>query len=151
MEHFRFEGSRIEEIVVYFGFDFRVDPFADVKVKRLSKAFATGEVDYIAGNIAKDVQWHFVGEAELQGREAVTNMLEPMRGVVAEEYRTKNIITAGNKAVVEGTMIMPEENGQEKLYSFCDIYTFDHTDSNIIKELSAYLIELPSKEEANKQ
>ncbi|NGP46879.1 nuclear transport factor 2 family protein [Bacillaceae bacterium SIJ1] len=115
-------------------------------MQRLNDAFASGDADFLINHIAEDVQWNLVGEAVLRGKSDVINILEPMRGVVSTEYETKQIITHGNKAVVEGTMKMPKENGGEKLYSFCDIYTFDHSNNSTVSELTAYLIELRSHE-----
>ncbi|MBO0992732.1 nuclear transport factor 2 family protein [Bacillus sp. SD088] len=151
MEHFRFTGNQIQEIIVYFGFDLRNELLADETVLKFNNAFATGDADFVIDNVIENVQWHLVGAAELQGREAVKNMLEPMRGVASNEYQTNNIITQGNKAVIEGTMRMPKANGQEKLYAFCDIYTFDGANNNKIQDLTAYLIELSSQEEMNRE
>ncbi|SDM43295.1 hypothetical protein SAMN05216244_2454 [Sediminibacillus halophilus] len=39
-------------------------------------------------------------------------------------------------------MKTPSENGEEKMYAFCDIYTFHKSSDARIKQLSAYLIEL---------
>ncbi|MFD2043739.1 nuclear transport factor 2 family protein [Ornithinibacillus salinisoli] len=151
MEHFRFIDNQIKEVIVYFGFDLRKESSEVARAKRFSEAFAIGNVDYIFENIAEDVEWHFVGESKLQGREAVINMLEPMRGVVSEEYKTNNILIDGNKTVIEGTMKMSNENGEDQLYAYCDIYTFANTSKDTIKELTAYLIELPNGEVQNKK
>ncbi|SER23863.1 SnoaL-like domain-containing protein [Gracilibacillus ureilyticus] len=147
MERFRFSDNQITAIIVYFGFDFRKDTFAELRAKRFNDAFASGNVDYIIGNTANDVSWHLVGADELRGRESVNKMLEPMRGVVPKEYKTNNILIHGNKAVVEGTMIMPKANGEYQSYAYCDVYTFDQSNKETIKDLTAYLIELPNEKE----
>ena len=69
-------------------------------------------------------------------------MLEPMRDVVAEEYVTKNIITHGNVALIQGTMHMQNEAGQKSTFAFCDVYKLDKFKNGKIKELTAYLIQL---------
>lgn len=110
---------------------------------KLNDAFATGEVDFLIENLCEDIQWEYVGEKKIQGKETVVSkMLEPMRGVIAEQYVTKQIITHGNKAVIEGTMKMPDENGEERRYSFCDIYTLDKFKNGKIKTLTTYLIQI---------
>jgi ketosteroid isomerase-like protein len=146
MEHFLFFDGKISEITVYFGFDLKDDSVANAKVKRLNEAFVTGNTDYIVENLAEDVQWNFVGESVIEGKEAASNMLEPMRDVVAVENAIENIIVQGNNAVIEGTLKTPSENGEEKMYAFCDVYTFDQSSDSKIKKLSAYLIELTSGE-----
>lgn len=146
MEHFLFIDGKISEITVYFGFNYRDDAVINEKVKSLNKAFVTGDTDYIVENLAEDIQWNFVGEGVIEGKEAASNMLEPMRGVVAEEHTIENIIVQGNTAMIEGTMKTPSENDEEKVYAFCDVYTFDQSSDANIKKLSAYLLELTSEE-----
>lgn len=149
MEHFQFVDGEIKAIVVYFGFGLGVD--SSTRVKKLNDAFATGDTEYVIENVAEDVQWHLVGGPELRGKEAAKNMLQSMRGIVPKKYKTKNIIINGNKAVVEGTMKMPKSKNKEQLYAFCDIYTFDHANQETINQLSAYLIELPNREETDNE
>ncbi|WP_202081485.1 nuclear transport factor 2 family protein [Caldalkalibacillus salinus] len=151
MEHFRFFDNQIKEIIVYFGYDFREDPFSEMRAKRFNDAFSSGNIDFIIENIAEDVNWHVVGEPKLHGREAVVKMMEPMRGVVPKEYKTNNILINGNKAIIEGTLTMPKGNGEVQSYAYCDIYTFTHSNKDTIKDLTAYLIELPNEKELNNE
>lgn len=109
---------------------------------KVNEAFATGNVDFIFENITEDVQWHIVGESMIEGKNAVKKMLEPMRDVVAEEYVTENIITHGNVASIQGTMIMPNKAGQKRTFAFCDVYKLNKFKNGKIKELTAYIIEL---------
>ena len=142
MEHFSFEGNQIKDIDVYFGFEPREDSVLHMKVKELSEAFAKGNMDYIMDHVTENISWHFVGERYLHGKEAVRELLEPMRGVAASEYRTKNIMLYRNKAVVEGTMKMPSEDS----YAFCDVYTFDEVQHDKLAQLSAYIMKISDEE-----
>lgn len=146
MEHFLFEDGKINEITVYFGFDLNHDSISIAKVQRLNEAFVTGDIDYIVDNITEDIEWNFVGDSVIVGKEAARNILEPMRGVVAEEHRVEKIIVQGNNALVEGTMKLPSENGEGTTYAFCDVYKFNKENNNKVKALSAYLIELSSED-----
>ena len=110
--------------------------------QKINNAFMEGDVDFIIENVTEDVQWNIVGESNDQGKEAVIKMLEPMRGVAAEEYVTKKIITHGNTAAIEGTMKMPNEAGEKKTFAFCDIYQLDKFKNGKIKKMTAYIIEL---------
>ena len=145
MEFFRFAGNKIKDIVVYFGFDTKQDTFVHEVARKFRESFAVGDADYIIENINNDVEWYTIGEKNLQGKEAVTKMFEPMRGVAPKEYHTKTILTDGNKAVIEGTMKMPNKSGEEALYAFCDMYTFDPSNRNKIQAVTAYIIEVPSE------
>lgn len=142
MELFRFDGEEIKEIVVYFGFDNRDDRFARERVSKCNDAFIKGDADYIIHRVTDDVVWELVGEATLTGKEEVKNLLEPMRGVVAEEHLAETIITQGNQAIVQGTMVMPDGKGNKKRYAFSDMYTFRDETSEQIQALKAFLIEL---------
>ena len=110
--------------------------------QKINEAFAEGNVDFIVENMTEDVHWNIVGESNIRGKGAVIKMLEPMRGVVAEEYVTKKIIPHGNTAAIEGTMKMPNESGEKKTFAFCDIYTLDKFKNGKITKLTAYIIEL---------
>ncbi|WP_404456596.1 nuclear transport factor 2 family protein [Oceanobacillus kapialis] len=149
MEHFLFRDGKISEIKVYFGSDLKHESVFEDKAKRLNEAFVTGNTDYIVENLTEDVQWNFVGDSVIGGRETASNMLESMRGMAAEENTIKSIIVQGNNAVIEGTMKFTGEDAGEKLYAFCDIYTFDNSPDVRIKQLSAYLIELTNEDVSN--
>lgn len=110
--------------------------------QKIGEAFAKGDVDFLIENVTEDIKWNFVGQAIIVGKDAVTKMLEPMKGVEAKEYITNKLITHGKTAVIEGTMKMPEESGELKHFAFCDLYTLDKDENGKIKEMTAYLIEL---------
>ncbi|WP_036577774.1 nuclear transport factor 2 family protein [Oceanobacillus picturae] len=108
--------------------------------RKINNAFMTGDVDTIFANISEDIVWNMVGSNALKGKDAVKKEMEPMRGFETA-HQTKQIITHGKTAVIEGTMAM-EEEGVHKKYAFCDIYKLDkHKDGKII-EITAYLIEV---------
>lgn len=108
--------------------------------RRINTAFMTGDVDTIFANISENIVWNMVGSNALIGKDAVIKEMEPMRGLEIAHH-TKQIITHGKTAVIEGTMTMGEE-GAYKKYAFCDIYKLDkHKDGKII-EITAYLIEV---------
>ncbi|MUK88606.1 nuclear transport factor 2 family protein [Ornithinibacillus sp. L9] len=109
--------------------------------QKVNESFMKGDVDFLIENIAPNIEWYMVGEQTIVGKENVREMLEPMRGVVAEGYETKKIITHGDTAAIEGTMKMPDENGEIKSYAFCDIYKLDKFKGGKIKEMTAFVIE----------
>lgn len=146
MELFRFDGEEIKEIVVYFGFDNRNGMFARERVSKCNNAFIKGDADYIIHRVTDDVVWELVGEATLTGKEEVKNLLEPMRGIKAEEHLAETIITQGNQAIVQGTMVMPDGNGNKINYAFCDMYSFKDETSEQIQVLKAFIIEINEEE-----
>lgn len=146
MELFRFGGEQIQEIVVYFGFDNRKDRFVRERVSKCNDAFLKGDADYIINRVAEDVVWELVGETTLKGKEEIRKMLEPMRGVKIEEHHTETILTQGNQAIVQGTMVMPDGNGNKINYAFCDMYSFKDETSEQIQVLKAFIIEINEEE-----
>jgi|SRR5690625_592861 len=110
--------------------------------QKVNEAFAKGDVDFLMENLAENIQWDMVGNKTVHGKRAVMEMIEPMRGVEADNYVTNNIITHGNTAVIEGEMIMPKKDGSTATYAFCDLYKLDKFKNGKIKEMKAFLIEL---------
>ncbi|MBP2079092.1 nuclear transport factor 2 family protein [Oceanobacillus polygoni] len=110
--------------------------------QKINEAFATGDVDFILEHTAEDVVWNHVGQAVFEGKAAFAAEMEKMRGYTPQNYVTKQIITHGNSAVIEGSMTIPDEEGINKTYAFCDIYKLNKFKDGKIKELTAYLIEV---------
>ncbi|MFD2629803.1 nuclear transport factor 2 family protein [Oceanobacillus kapialis] len=109
--------------------------------KEINNAFMTGDVDTLIRNIADDIIWNMVGDKVIKGKDEVIKELEPMRGFKVP-HQTKQIITHGNTAVIEGTMTLDDGHGNKKKYAFCDIYKLNKFKNGKISEITAYLIEV---------
>jgi len=110
--------------------------------EEVNQAFATGDVDFLYEHAAEDIVMIQIGQNVIEGKTAFIEEMEPMRGVTPEEYVTKQIITHGNSAVIEGKMTFRDEEGNNKTYAFCDIYKLNAFKNGQIKEITAYLIEV---------
>lgn len=110
--------------------------------QQINEAFAQGDLDFLLEHAADDIELNEVGQEVLRGKEAFIQKMEPMRGVVPDEYHTTRIITHGLHAVIEGKMTMLDSAGKRKTYAFCDIYTLNKHKNGKIKELTTYVIEL---------
>lgn len=108
----------------------------------INETFARGDLDFLLEHVADDIEMKETGYAVIRGKEAFTQKMEPMRGVIPEEYHTTRIIIHGLHAVIEGTMKMFDSAGELKTYAFCDIYTLDKHNDGKIKELTTYVIEV---------
>ena len=85
---------------------------------------------------ADDMEWTFVGDKTLKGKEAVrqwmaTTYLEPPKFMVA------NLIAEGDFVTALGDITMKDENGKAADYSYCDIWRF--RDGQMV-ELRAFVI-----------
>ncbi|SDN77617.1 nuclear transport factor 2 family protein [Alkalicoccus daliensis] len=147
MEHFKFADSQIQEIIVYFGFE--EDVFSKARAKRFDDAFASGNIDFVMENISDETTWHLVGSEEITGKENIAEMFAPMREPNQMSNKTTHILVSGDKAVIEGEIEMPSEDGEIQIYAYCDVYTFAHPKKDMIKNLKAYMIALPKKMKKN--
>lgn len=110
--------------------------------EKVNQAFATGDVDFLYEHVADDIVLHQVGQNLIEGKTNFIEEMEPMRGGTPEKYETKQIITHGNSAVIEGKMTFKDEEGNSITYAFCDIYKLNAFQNGKIKEITAYLIEV---------
>jgi uncharacterized protein len=83
-----------------------------------------------------DIEWTFVGDKTLKGKEAVrqwmaTTYLEPPKFMVA------NLIAEGDFVTALGDITMKDEDGKAAHYAYCDIWRFR---SGKIVELRAFVI-----------
>jgi uncharacterized protein len=83
-----------------------------------------------------DIEWTFVGDKTLKGKEAVrqwmaTTYVEPPKFMVA------NLIAEGDFVTALGDITMKDEDGKAAHYAYCDIWRFR---SGKIVELRAFVI-----------
>jgi ketosteroid isomerase-like protein len=111
-------------------------------LEELNAAFERGDVDFILDHMTDDIHWHMVGDSPVEGKEAVEREMRAPNDGRLPTLHVESIITHGNRAAVEGTMTMPEENGHVKTYAFCDVYEMSGFGSNQVRALKAFVIEL---------
>jgi ketosteroid isomerase-like protein len=111
-------------------------------LQELNAAFERGDVDFILDHVADDIHWNMVGDSVVEGKEALREeMLAPDEGRLPKLH-VESIITHGNRAAVEGTMTLPDQNGAVKTYAFCDLYEMSGSGSDKVRALKAFVIEL---------
>lgn len=94
---------------------------------------------------ANDIEWTFVGDKTLKGKEAVrkymaTTYIEPPK------FTVTNLITEGDFVTALGDITMKDENGKAAHYSYCDVWRFR---GSKIVELRAFVIKTEVKDEAS--
>jgi hypothetical protein len=100
-------------------------------------AFAEGNANFIIDHVSNDIHWKIYGDKDVKGKEQFTAEINHMKDYIADEVVIDSIITHGKNAAVNGEMTMGD-----KVYAFCDIYTFKSASGRIISEMQSYVIKI---------
>ena len=106
-------------------------------------AVAEGNNEGLLSFCADDVEWTFVGDKTLKGKEAVrqymaTTYIEPPK------FTVTNLIAEGDFVTALGDITLKDEDGQAVHHSYCDVWRFR---GGKILELKAFVIKTEVKDE----
>ncbi|WNZ26296.1 nuclear transport factor 2 family protein [Leptolyngbya sp. NK1-12] len=92
-----------------------------------------------------DMEWTFVGDKTLKGKEAVrcwmaTAYIEPPK------FAVDHLIAEGDFVTALGNITMKDEDGKAAHYSYCDVWRFR---GGKIVELRAFVIKTETKDETS--
>lgn len=109
-----------------------------VILEKANAAVAEGDNEGFLSFCTDDVQWTFVGDQTLKGKEAVrqymaTTYLEPPK------FRVENLVAEGNYVTAIGTISLKNEQGKMIAYSYCDVWRFE---ADKMAELKAFVIQV---------
>jgi ketosteroid isomerase-like protein len=111
-------------------------------ITEVAKAFSNGEFEKTNHFISANAVWTVVGEDRFTGRQAILDQCEQVGNYfqsVTTDFRTLNVITEGNKVVINGTAEFLKDNKRVSFVSACDIYEFD--ENNQIQHVTSYCIQ----------
>jgi hypothetical protein len=108
----------------------------NIFIQKLTIAFAKGDARFILGSITDDIRWNIVGNTLIEGKAKVAETLKRLE--TATELTIDHIATHGKAGAVNGTRKLTSE----KVFGFCDVYTFSNAKGSAIKEITSYVIEL---------
>jgi ketosteroid isomerase-like protein len=111
-------------------------------ITEVAKAFSNGEFEKTNPFISANAVWTVVGEDRFTGRQAILDQCEQVGNYfqsVTTDFRTLNVITEGNKVVINGTAEFLKDNKRVSFVSACDIYEFD--ENNQIQHVTSYCIQ----------
>ncbi|KAM3113125.1 nuclear transport factor 2 family protein [Phormidesmis sp. 146-33] len=116
-------------------------------LEEANAAIAEGSNEGFLSFCADDVEWIFVGDKTLKGKEAVrqwmaTIYVEPPKFMVANLIAEGDFVTALGD--ITGDITMKDEDGKAAHYSYCDIWRFR---GSKIVELRAFVIKTEVKDE----
>ncbi len=105
-------------------------------LEEANAAIAQGNNEGFLSFCADDMEWTFVGDKTLKGKEAVrqwmaTNYVEPPM------FRVANFIAEGDFVTALSDITMKDEDRKAADYSYCDIWRF--RDGQMV-ELRAFVI-----------
>ncbi len=112
----------------------------------IAKAFSNGEFEKTYNFISDNAEWTVIeeGENRFVGKQAILDRCEQVGNYfksVTTDFKTLNIISEGNKVVINGTAKFIKEDKSVSSVSACDIYEFN--EKNQIQRITSYCI--PSK------
>ena len=108
----------------------------------IAKAFSNGEFEKTNLFISDTAIWTVVEEDVFIGKQAIIDNCEQVGSyfrTVTTNLKTLNIITEGNKVVINGTAEFLRDNKRVSFVSACDLYEFD--DNNLIQTITSYCIQ----------
>lgn len=108
----------------------------------IAKSFSNGEFEKIYDFIAADAVWIVVEEDIFVGKQAIVDNCIQVGNYfksVTTNFDTLNIISAGQKVVINGTAEFLRDNKRISFVSACDLYEFN--DSNQIQKVTSYCIQ----------
>ncbi|MGY5851449.1 nuclear transport factor 2 family protein [Salegentibacter sp. F14] len=114
----------------------------EVFIRDFNEAFLKNDMDFIFNNMSEDIEWNFVGEKVIKGKEAVKEFMKPMRKVETLELELLEIITHGRTAAANGRMKIKEASGKIKNFGFADFYVLNGMKSPKVKKLTSYVVAL---------
>lgn len=108
---------------------------------KVNQAFIEGDINFLAEHVTDDVEWTIYGN-KLVGRDAFIDCVKEMGmgNDTAVKLTIENLIASGNEVALKGKMHTNTEPGEEKVYTYCDIYVMDGAGK--IKELTSFFLDM---------
>lgn len=105
-------------------------------LKDFNLAFVTNDEAFLEENMSDKITWEIIGEATIEGKEAILNRTAEYHKGKITELILHDIITHGRVASVHGKVIGTEVN-----YDFCYVYNFTGASKTAkIKGITSYII-----------
>ncbi|MBK8080212.1 MAG: nuclear transport factor 2 family protein [Saprospiraceae bacterium] len=108
----------------------------------IAKAFSNGEFEKTYQFISDKAEWTVIEEAIFIGKKAILDNCEQVDNYftsVTTKFKTLNIITDGNKVVINGTAEFLRDNKRISFVSACDVYEFN--EKSEIQKITSYCIQ----------
>ncbi|KAB8129902.1 nuclear transport factor 2 family protein [Gracilibacillus oryzae] len=110
--------------------------------REFNEAFVKGTTDIILASVTDDIVWRMVGTDTIKGIDALKEALAGMENDNKFELEIEHMITHGKEAAVNGLIHSTNRDGEQRHYSFCDIYRLNKHKDGKIKEIISYVLEV---------
>jgi uncharacterized protein (TIGR02246 family) len=113
-------------------------------LKQANAAVVKGDYEGFLSHCTDDVEWTFVGEKTLKGKEAVrrymnSTYIEPPKFLVAQ------LIAEGDFVTAIGDIDMRDETGKTAHSAYCDVWRIR---DGKLAELRAFVVEIKGEDQA---
>jgi uncharacterized protein len=113
-------------------------------LEQANAAVVKGDYEGFLSHCTDDVEWTFVGEQTLKGKEAVrrymnSTYLEPPKFVVTQ------LIAEGDFVTAIGTIDIRDETGKTAHSAYCDVWRIR---DGKLAELRAFVVEIKGEDQA---
>lgn len=114
-------------------------------VRKVNEAFREGNFEGFLEFCAEDVEWTFIGDQSVKGRENIRQWMASMGKENSEPPQftvIDPIIAEGDYVTTLGDMSMKDKDGKTGQYSYCDVYRFN---AGKIVELKSFVVKTEAK------
>ena len=108
----------------------------------IAKSFSNGEFEKVYDCIADDAVWEVVEENRFAGKKNIIANCKQVADyfrTVTTHFTILNIISQGNKVVINGTAEFIKDNKRVSFVSACDLYEFN--DRGEIQKITSYCVQ----------
>ncbi|WP_058306208.1 nuclear transport factor 2 family protein [Gracilibacillus massiliensis] len=110
--------------------------------REFNEAFVKGDIEKILASVTDDIVWRMVGNDTIKGIDNLETALQGMDNGNEFELEIEHMITHGKEAAVNGIIHSTNKDGEQRHYSFCDIYKLNKHKEGKIKEIISYVLEI---------
>ncbi len=110
--------------------------------REFNEAFVKGNSEKILESVTDDITWRMVGNDTIKSIDNLEQALQGMDNGNQFELEIEHLITHGKEGVVNGIIHSTDKNGEQRHYSFCDIYKLNKHKDGKIKEIISYVLEI---------
>ncbi|SHG47585.1 nuclear transport factor 2 family protein [Ornithinibacillus halophilus] len=100
-------------------------------------ALTSNDIDFILDNITDNIVWEWVGDKELNGKDAIHEQINQWSNKKINELHLHHIITHGKTAAANGTIVFDND----EVVHFSNVFEFNNAGKNAkLKEWTSYII-----------
>ena len=117
-------------------------------VEKVNAAFSENKPEVFLSYCDDGVEWAIVGDRTLHGKTAIREFMSSMGDAPPPTFSVDEIIESGDSVACYGDMTMPDKDGNETEYSYCDVYRFGE---GKIKTLRSFVVKHKTKGESEQR